>query len=133
MWDIAGSTAPHGGQEADVNGKGVIMALQHAKPGEVVDLRPLGPRLKDAKTTAIIKTDAFEAIRLVVHAGKEIPSHEVAGNITLHCLEGRVSLGLAQSSIELKAGEWVYLDGGEAHSVKGIEDSSLLLTILFNE
>jgi quercetin dioxygenase-like cupin family protein len=33
----------------------------------------------------------------------------------------------------LNAGEWVYLDGGEPHSVKGIEDSSLLLTILFEK
>lgn len=109
------------------------MALHHAKPGEIVDLRPLGQKLKEAGTTAIIKSNRFEAIRLIVRAGSEIPSHEVPGNITLHCLEGRVLLGLTQSIIELNASEWVYLEGGEAHSVKGIEDSSLLLTILFND
>jgi len=109
------------------------MALHHAKSGEIIDLRPLGPKLKDAKTAAIIKSDRFEAIRLIVLSGTEIPSHEVSGNIMLHCLEGRVTLGLAQSTIELNAGEWVYLDGGEAHSVKGIDDSSLLLTIFFGD
>lgn len=109
------------------------MGLHHAKAGEVVDLRPLGNNLKDAKTAAIIKAESFEAIRLVVLAGREIPSHEVSGNITLHCLEGRVSLGLNDSEIELSAGDWVYLDGGEAHSVKGIEDSSILLTIFFDK
>lgn len=109
------------------------MALHHAKSGEIVDLRPLGPRLKDARTVAIIKSDHFEAIRLVVRAGTEIPSHEVSGNITLHCLEGRVMLGLANATIELGADEWVHLDGGEAHSVKGIEDSSLLLTIFLDD
>lgn len=108
------------------------MALHHAKPGETVDLRPLGRALKDAKTAAIIKADSFEAIRLVVLAGAEIPSHDVAGNITLHCLEGRVALGLDGASVELGAGDWIYLDGGAPHSVKGIEDSSLLLTILFD-
>lgn len=109
------------------------MALKHAKAGEIVDLRPLGDKLTDTKSAAIIKTEDFEAIRLVVLAGREIPPHEVSGNITLHCLEGRVSLGLEHSTIDLSAGEWVYLDGGEPHSVKGIEDSSLLLTILFNK
>ncbi len=89
------------------------MALHHAKPGEPVDLRPLGPNLKHAKTAAIVKSDRFEAIHLIVRAGTEIPSHEVSGNITMRCLEGRVTLGLAQSSIELNAGEWVYLDGGD--------------------
>lgn len=109
------------------------MALKHAKPREIVDLQPLGSSLKNAKTAAITKSDHFEAIRLIVRAGAEIPSHKVSGNITLHCLEGRIELGLGDSSIELKAHQWVYLDGGEPHSVKGIEDSSLLLTILFDE
>lgn len=108
------------------------MALVHAKPGEVVDLRPLGDKLTQAKTAAIVKAKSFEAIRLVVLAGQEIPSHQVSGHVTLHCLEGRVSLGLEHSTIELNAGEWVYLAGGEPHSVKGIENSSLLLTILFD-
>jgi quercetin dioxygenase-like cupin family protein len=106
------------------------MALQHAKPGEIVDLRPLGSKLKDAKTAAIIKSERFEAVRLIVLAGKEIAPHKVSGNIMLHCLEGRVSLGLANSSLTLSTGEWVCLTGGETHSLKGIEDSSLLLTIL---
>lgn len=103
------------------------MAVQHAKPGEVVDLQPLGQGLCDARTTAIVKADAFEAVRLVVRAGREIAPHQVSGNITLHCLEGRVLLGLPESMLELSAGQWIYLDGGVRHSLKGIEDSSLLL------
>lgn len=107
------------------------MALQHAKPGQIVDLRPLGAKLKETKSAAIIKAEHFEAIRLIVRAREEIPPHEVSGNITLHCLEGRVTLGLSDASIELGAGEWVYLPGGAVHSLAGIEDASLLLTILF--
>ncbi len=44
------------------------MALHHVKSGEPVDLRPLGPNLKDAKTAAIIKSDRFEAIRVIVQS-----------------------------------------------------------------
>ena len=106
------------------------MALPHAKPGESVNLSPLGEALRDARTQAIIKTDSFEAIRLILQAGTEIPSHKVPGELTLHCLEGRVSLGLTGSVINLRAGEWLYLNGGESHSVKAEEDSSLLLTII---
>ena len=109
------------------------MALLHAKPREVVDLRPLGEKLGQVKTAAIVKASSFEAIRLVVLAGQAIPSHQVSGHMTLHCLEGRVSLDLKHSSIDLNAGEWVYLGSGEPHSVKGIKNSSLLLTILFDK
>ena len=42
------------------------MALKRAAPGEVVGLRPLGPRLSDARTHAIVRTSSFEAVRLVV-------------------------------------------------------------------
>ena len=90
------------------------MALPHAKPGESVDLNSLGEALKEARTQAIIKTDSFEAIRLVLQVGTEIPSHKVPGEITLHCLEGCVSLGLTGSVINLRAGEWLYLNGGAA-------------------
>jgi quercetin dioxygenase-like cupin family protein len=108
------------------------MAIRHARAGEIVDLRPLGSALSNAKTTAIVKSDAFEAVRLVVPAGREIAPHQVAGKITLHCLEGRVLLELSNSAFDLSAGEWVYLDGGERHGLKGVEHSSLLLTILFD-
>lgn len=107
------------------------MAVRHAKAAEIVDLRPLGPDLKRARTTAITKSATFEAIRLIVPAGMHIPGHRVSGATMLHCLEGRVRLGLADAMLDLSAGQWVYLDGGEHHSVHGVEDSSLLLTILF--
>lgn len=107
------------------------MAVHHAIAGEVVDLQPLGEGLERARTAAIVKAETFEAVRLIVHAGTEIASHAVADTITLHCLEGRVVLGLADGGLELLAHQWVYLDGGVSHSVKGIENSSLLLTILF--
>ncbi len=109
-----------------------IVALEHAKPGEIVNLRPLGKKLKETKTAALVKSEYFEAVRLIVLAGTEIPPHKVPGNIMLHCLEGCVSLGLANSTIALSAGEWVYLAGDELHSLRGIEDSSILLTILLD-
>jgi len=108
------------------------MALKHAAPGEVVDLRPLGPHLSAARTHAIVRTSSFEAVRLVVHAGVEIPSHRVPGQITLQCIEGHAQLGLSSGTIDLRAGDWAYLDGNAPHSMTGIEDASLLLTILFD-
>jgi hypothetical protein len=43
------------------------MALPHAQPGEVVDLRPLGQALNQTKTAALVKSSQFEAVRLVSH------------------------------------------------------------------
>ncbi|HLP70459.1 MAG TPA: cupin domain-containing protein [Rhizobium sp.] len=107
------------------------MAKHHATSGEIFDLAPLAAGLKAARTRAIVKTDAFEAVRLVAHAGADIKAHKVDGPITLHCLEGRVQVNLPGTSLVLSASKWVYLEGGVPHSIKAIEDSSLLLTIVF--
>jgi quercetin dioxygenase-like cupin family protein len=56
-------------------------------------------------------------VRLVVPAETEIASHKVAGQITVHFIEGHVQLGLFGGAVDLRAGDWVYLEGGEPHSV----------------
>ena len=104
------------------------MALRHTQPGQVVDLRPLGSELADAKTAALVKSGQFEAVRLVLPAGKHIPAHSVTGQITFLCIEGHVTLH-AGTDISLRAGDWVYLDRNAPHSLSAVLASSLLLTI----
>jgi quercetin dioxygenase-like cupin family protein len=106
------------------------MAIPHAKPGEVVDVRPLGSALASAQTKALVRTDQVEVIRLVVPAGKEIEEHKAKGEITVQCLEGRVGFTAFGKTQNLEAGKLLYLPTGEPHKVKGIENASLLLTIL---
>lgn len=105
------------------------MALHHVQPAEKIHLMPVADPA--AKTSAFVKTDGFEAVQLVVRAGDDISSHSVPGYATVHCLEGRVLLNTAEP-VELAAGDWLYLDRGQEHSVSAIEDSSLLVTILFD-
>ncbi len=107
------------------------MALPHAAPGEVVRLQPLSA-VAGAKTTALVKTDSFEAVHLVVRAGTRIAPHSVDGYFTLHCLEGAITLETESKPLTLGAGDWVYLERGEKHGLTAGEDSSLLLTILFD-
>jgi quercetin dioxygenase-like cupin family protein len=105
------------------------LALNHAEPGEVVNLQSGAPA--GSKTAALVKRDRFEAVRLVVPAGITIPTHQVGGFVTLYCLEGHAMLA-AHRDIEMRSGDWVYLDRNAPHAASGIEDSALLLTILFD-
>src|SRR3954447_4048699 len=106
------------------------MAIPHAKPGEVVDVRPLGSALASAQTTTLVRAEQVEVIRLVVPAGKVIEEHQAKGEIVVQCLEGRVAFTAFGKTQNLEAGRLLYLPTGEPHSVKGIEDASLLLTVL---
>ena len=106
------------------------MALPHAQPGEVVDVRPLGPALASAQTATLLRAERVEVRRLVVPAGKEIAEHKAKGEIVVQCLEGRVAYTAFGKTHKLEVGKLLYLPTGEPHSVKGIENASLLLTIL---
>ena len=70
------------------------MAIPHAQSGQVIDVGPLGPSLADKRTVALFKTDDLEVMRLVLTAGKSLPPHKVAGEITIHCMEGRIDVTL---------------------------------------
>ena len=106
------------------------MAIPHAKPGEIVDVRPMGPAFASARTSALVRDGQLELIRLVVPAGKKIEQHQARGEIVVHCLEGRVAFTAPGKTQNLAAGELLYLPAGELHALEGLEDASLLVTVL---
>ena len=106
------------------------MAITHAAPGQLVDIQPLGPQLSEARNVALFKTDGLEVIRLVMPAGKTMPSHWVKGEITIHCLEGEVSLTAGGQTRQMVAGQLVWFEGGVDHALAAVRDASLLLTIV---
>ncbi len=62
-------------------------------------------------------------------ADMEILPHKVGSEIIVECLEGQVAITDSAKTRNLHAGELLYLPAGEPHSVKGVEDASLLLSI----
>ena len=106
------------------------MAIPHANPGDVIDIRPLGAALATSKTSTLLKSKNIEVVRLVMAAGKEISEHKAPGEITVHCLEGKVAFTALGQTHELTAGQMLYLNAGEPHAVRCIDDASCLLTIL---
>jgi quercetin dioxygenase-like cupin family protein len=106
------------------------MAIRHAVPGEVIDVRPLGKDFETPQTRTLFKTKDMEVIRLVLRKGKDIATHSVPGEITVHYFEGRATLTASGRACELTPGTMLFLNSGEPHSVQAAEDSSLLVTIL---
>ncbi|MBX3627997.1 MAG: cupin domain-containing protein [Rhizobacter sp.] len=109
------------------------MAIPHASPGQLINVRPLGPRLQSEKTTALFKSEQLEVIRLVLQAGKSLPPHSVAGEITLQCIEGRIDVTADSKSHVLEAGQMLFLARSVSHGVVAIEDSSALVTIVLSK
>jgi len=109
------------------------MAIEHAAPGQVIDVQPLAGKLSEARTAALFKTEALEVMRLVVPARKTVPSHQVKGDSTVQCLEGEVDFTADGKTQRLKAGQLLWLEGGVAHGLTAVQDASLLVTIVLQK
>jgi len=107
------------------------MAKHHAAAGEVMKISPISE--SSVKTSALVKADSFEAIHLVLRAGEHIPDHKIGGSMSLYCIEGDATIDTPDGERLLCAGDWLYLEPGTPHAVHGITDTSLILTVLFDQ
>lgn len=107
------------------------MAAKHANPGEIVDLATWADNRQEVRTQALVKTDKMELIRLSLPAGKEIPNHKVRGPVILHCVQGKAEITTMGASQYLVPGQLLYLLPEEIHAVEAVEDTIILLTIIF--
>ncbi|WP_437191330.1 cupin domain-containing protein [Planctomicrobium sp. SH527] len=106
------------------------MAIPHAQPGDVIDVRPMADQLAASITKTLIKTPHVEVIRMVLPAGKVISEHKAHGEIIVQCLEGDITFTTMGTPKNLRAGDMLYLAAGEPHSLEAIANSSFLLTIV---
>ncbi len=108
------------------------MAIHHAGSGELIDVTPLGERLRSEKTIALFKSRDLELIRLVLPAGKALAMHKVQGEVTIQCLEGAIEVEVDGVRQTLRAGQLVLVAAQSPHSVTALEDASALVTIVVN-
>ncbi|MDB5773147.1 MAG: cupin protein [Burkholderia sp.] len=106
------------------------MALHHAASGEIIPVLPLGAKLTDSPSVALLKAHQLEVMRLVLVAGKSVPEHHVAGELTMQCLEGRIELRAHGKTQVLKQGDFVYLEGSVPYALHAAEHSSMLMTVV---
>ena len=105
------------------------MALKHLQSGQVTDVNAFGEKLDEQKTAALFKAKHMEVIRLVLHKDQTFPPHKVAGDITIHCIEGRLTVSLPAGPVILLPGQLVFIEAELLHGVLALEASSALVTI----
>jgi quercetin dioxygenase-like cupin family protein len=108
------------------------MALPHAQPLDVIDIRPLGPALADAVSTSLLKTDRLQLLHLVLPARRNLPEHHVDDECTIHCLEGDVEVEMPGGMRRLGPGQLVVLPARQPYSLGARVDSAVLMTLLLD-
>ncbi|HEY1188664.1 MAG TPA: cupin domain-containing protein [Gemmata sp.] len=105
------------------------MSNPQVAPGEVVTVGPPAAVLPGVATGALVRAPGLDVLRLVVPAGREVAEHAVTGTLTVHCLEGAVDFTAGGETRRLGAGQLLHLPPGAPHSLHGVADAALLVTI----
>ena len=108
------------------------MALHHASSGELISVRPLKGELRNSTSHALFKSEHMEVLRMVLPAGQAIPPHEVAGELTVQCLEGSVEFSAEGTTRTMRESDLICLTGCRTYSLKALVDSSCLVTIVLH-
>ena len=106
------------------------MALHHARPGELVDLGKWPDALDDEQSHTLISNDIVQLSRVILKKGKQLPEHTVPAPVIIQCVSGLLELRTTRATQSIGPGQLVYLLADDPHSIEGLEDSLVLLTIL---
>jgi quercetin dioxygenase-like cupin family protein len=105
--------------------------VRQSKLSAVIDERAAVPD-PSASPSTLVKTDTLEVRRLILPKARAIPTHHAPGEITVHCLTGKIAFTANGATRDVGAGQLIVLAAGEPHSLVGLENSTVLVTkVLF--
>ncbi|HSW18827.1 MAG TPA: cupin domain-containing protein [Ramlibacter sp.] len=109
------------------------MALPHAQPLDIINVTPLGEKLKASVSTSLIKTKELSLLHLVLAAHEDQPERHVDHECTIHCLEGEVEVVMPGGVRRLQPGQLVLLPARQPHGLRARADSAVLVTFLLED
>ena len=105
----------------------------HVQSGEVINLETLKEDMQVDSSYALVKTSDMEVIRMALKKGKVVSENSVSGEISVQCLTGSIEFKVGNQVRNLTHGDWLYLKKKQVYSYTVLEDTILLVTILFTD
>lgn len=86
-------------------------------------------RAADHAAATILKRPGIAVVLVALKAGGQMHEHHADSPITLQVVQGRIRLEVDGQTLDLQAGHLVGVAESLPHSVLGVEDSAVVLTI----
>ncbi|HZR99867.1 MAG TPA: cupin domain-containing protein [Chloroflexota bacterium] len=90
-----------------------------------------GWRDGEQSANTLVHEPDLRVVLIALRRGARIREHRTAGRITVQVTAGRARLHCPDQTVELSAGHLLALEPGIPHDVEALEDSALLLTIVW--
>jgi quercetin dioxygenase-like cupin family protein len=77
----------------------------------------------------LTKAGRLRVTLVAMQAGNVLGTHQADSPMTLHVLAGHIRYRANDGEHELRAGELLFFGPGDAHDIRALEESALLVTI----
>ena len=84
---------------------------------------------QDRRAVTLVRQSGLNVVLVHLRAGAALEEHAAPGPVTVSVLDGHVEVMLGGESFDAPGRRLVAFDAGVRHSVRAIDDSTLLLTI----
>ena len=113
------------------------LAQQLTAPLFTVDLAAELAQLREAEgwrrsgrsSRTLVKEGDLRVVLIALRAGARLEEHLAPGRITIHTLNGHLTIRAAEQTVDLPAGQVLTLARAIPHDVEATEESAFLLTI----
>jgi quercetin dioxygenase-like cupin family protein len=75
------------------------------------------------------RSGRLRMVLVALNSGIEVGTHQADSPMTIQVLEGRIGFRVGGENHELSAGQVLFFGPGEAHDIRALDESALLLTI----
>jgi quercetin dioxygenase-like cupin family protein len=108
-----------------------------AAPMMIFDLSPQLRELRQDESyrrsgrlgRTLAKSGRLRLTLVALNAGVEVGTHHADSPMTIQLLEGVLSFRVNGTDHELRAGQVLFFGPGDAHDIRAVEESALLLTL----
>lgn len=77
----------------------------------------------------LARSGRLRLVLVALNAGVEVGTHQADSPMTIQVIEGRLGFRVGGGDHELRAGQVLFFEAGEATDIRALEETALLLTI----
>ena len=77
----------------------------------------------------LARSGRLRLVLVALNAGVEVGTHQADSPMTIQLVDGRIGFRIGSEEHELRAGQVLFFQAGEAHDIRALEESALLLTL----
>jgi quercetin dioxygenase-like cupin family protein len=107
------------------------------EPMMLFDLQPQLQQLRQDESyrrtgrlgRTLAKSGRMRLVLVALDANIEVGTHHADSPMTIQVIEGRLGFRVGERDYELRAGQVLFFGPGDAHDIRALDESALLLTI----